>query len=473
MSLFWRQKVSETQKNKKKRRWGLWIALAVIAIILVLVGVSIWRNRQAAAETLASLETEPYQRMNLNANIYGTGTVQPAQSAVLTWSAGGTVGAVNVSLGDTVHKDDILMSLDPESVSVDILQAQIDVINAQNNLNDLYDNWSADLAQAKLDLLNAQEDLDDLATERKIMNYQRCTDERIQDLEDDLDQAELIYKYRQNADTLQAVNTAQANLDYCNAGFSEQEIAEAELKVQLAEAKVADLQEQVDILTEGPDPDQVTILETQLAIAEARADSPLVKAPFDGVITELPAQVGDVVQAGSQAVQLADLSNLYLDVQISEVDIPLVAIDQPAELVFDAYFNDTFTGHVIQISPVGTAVQGVVEYDVRIQMDDNTDGRIKPGMTAAVNIVVEEKDDVFVVPNNAIVMLDGEENVFVKRDGMYVAVPVTLGGYSDSYSEVLNADIEEGELIVLNPPDSLTGDTPFSGPPSGFGGFGN
>ncbi len=49
------------------------------------------------------------------------------------------------------------------------------------------------------------------------MNYQRCTDERIQDLEDDLDQAETIYKYRQNADTLMAVNTAQANLDYCNA----------------------------------------------------------------------------------------------------------------------------------------------------------------------------------------------------------------------------------------------------------------
>ena len=465
--------MSETQKNKKKRRWGLWVALAVVAIALIVAVIVIRQNRQATADTLASLETEPYQRMNLDANIYGTGTVQPAQSAILTWSASGTVGEVNVSLGDSVEKDDVLMSLDPDSVSVDILQAQIDVINAQNNLDDLNSNWNADLAQAKLDLLNAQEDLDDLTTERKIMNYQRCTDERIQDLEDDLDQAETIYKYRQNADTLQVVNTAQANLDYCNAGFTNQEIAEAELKVQLAEAKVTDLQDRVDILTDGPDPDQVTILETQLTIAEARADSPYVKAPFDGVVTELPAQIGDVIQAGSQAIHIADLSNLYLDVQISEVDIPLVAIDQPAELVFDAYFNDTFTGTVIRISPVGTAVQGVVEYDVRIQMDDDTDGRIKPGMTAAVNIIVEEKDDVFVVPNDAIVMIDGEENVFVKRDGMYVAVPVSLGGYSDSYSEVLSADIEVGEEIILNPPDSLTGDMPFSGPPSGFSGFGN
>ena len=465
--------MSETQKNKKKRRWGLWIALAVVAVVLVIIGINISRNRQATAETLANLETEPYQRQNLNANIYGTGTVQPAQSAALTWSASGTVGEINAVLGQSVQKDDVLMSLDPDSVSVDILQAQIDVINAQNNLDNLNNHWSADLAQAKLDLLNAEDDLDDLATERKIMNYQRCTDERIEDLEDELDQAETIYQFNPSADTLQAVNTAQANIDYCHADFTEQEIAEAELKVELAEAKVADLQDQVDTLTEGPDPDQVRILETQLEIAQSRANSPLIKAPFDGVVTALPAQEGDVVQAGSQAIQIADLSSFYLDVQISEVDIPLVAIDQPAELVFDAYFNDTFTGHVIQISPVGTAVQGVVEYDVRIQMDDDADGRIKPGMTAAVNIIVEEKDDVLVVPNDAIVMIDGQENVFVRRDGSYVAVPVTLGSYSDYYSEVISADIEEGELIIINPPDSLTNTMPFSGPPSGFGNFGN
>lgn len=464
--------MSETQNKNKKRRRGLWIALGVIAVVIIIAGISIWRAQQAATELFAGLETEPYQRQNLDANIYGTGTVEPSQSAVLIWSTSGIIGDVYVSLGQEVQKDDILMSLDPESVSVDVLQAQIDVINAQNNLDNLNENWQSDLAQAKLDLLNAQEDLDDLSTDREIMNYQRCTDERIQDLEDDLDQAETIYKYRQNADTLQAVNTAQANLDYCNAGYTETEIAEAELKVQLAEAKVADLQEQVDILTEGPDPDRVTIMETQLAMAQNRADSLLVEAPFDGVITALPVQEGDLIQAGTKAAQLDDLSNLYLDVQISEVDIPLVAVDQPAELVFDAYYDETFSGHVIQISPVGSSVQGVVEYNVRIQMNGDTDGRIKPGMTAAVNIIVEEKDDVFVIPNDAIVIVDNQESVFVKRDGTYVAVPVTLGGYSDNYSEVLSADIEEGELIVINPPDELTGNMPF-GPGSRFQGFGD
>lgn len=465
--------MTEGTKKQKKRRWGWWIVLGIVALILIFVGWRGWQNGKAQSETLANLETEPYQRQNLNASIYGTGTVKPNQSAALVWSTGGIVGDVNVVLGQSVSKDELLMALDPASVSSDILQAQIDVINAQNELDDLYTNWGADLAQAKLDLLNAQEDLDDLETERKIMNYQRCTDERIEELEDDLDQAELIYKYRQNADTLKAVNTAQANLDYCRADFTEQEIAEAELEVELGEAKVAELQEQVDLLANGPDPEQVTILETRLDIAQSRLDSPRIEAPFNGVVTVLSVQEGDVVQAGSPAVQLDNLSRLFLDVQISEVDISQVQVGQPVELVFDAYYDDTFTGEVAEIAPVGTSVQGVVEYSVRIEMQD-TDGEIKPGMTASVNIIVEEKDNVLVVPNDAIVMLEDREHVFVKRDGMYEAVPVTLGSYSDYYSEVIEADIEEGELIVLNPPSELTGEISFSNPVgSGFTGFGN
>lgn len=465
--------MTETKNKKKKRRWGWWILLGVGVIIGLFIGWWILNARQDADQVLAGIETEPYHRDTLSANIYGTGTVQSYQTAVLTWSASGIVGDINITLGEKVAKDELLMSLDPDSVSVDILQAQIDVINTQNSLDDLYDNWGAELAQAKLDLLNAQKDLEDLETERTIMNYQRCSDERIEDLEDELDQAETIYKFRQNADTLKAVNTAQANLNYCMADFTEREIAEAELEVELGEARVADLQKRVDLLSDGPDPDQVTILETQLAMAQSRLESPLIEATFDGVVTVLSVQEGDVVQVGTQAIQLDDLSKLYLDVQISEVDIPLVVVGQPAELVFDAYFESTFNGEVIEIAPVGTSVQGVVEYLVRIEMIDD-DARIKPGMTAAVNIVVDEKEDVFVVPNDAIVMIDGQEYVYVRRNGTFEAVAISLGGYSDFYSEVVEADIAEGELIVLNPPAEITGQMPFGGPPSGgFGMFGN
>lgn len=460
----------ETRKNK--RRWIWWVVAGVV-LVAAFVGWRIWQNNQNATQTLSNLETEPYQRRTLNANIFGTGSVEPNQSAMLTWTASGIVGDINVQLGQAVKKDELLMALDPDSVTVDILQAQIEVINAQNALNDLYTNWGSDLAQTRLDLLKAEEALDDLSTERKIMNYQRCTDERIEDLEDQLDQAERIYKFKQSADTLSAVNTAQANLNFCQADYTEQEIAKAELKVKLEEARVANLQQQVDTITNGPDPDQVIILETQLDIAQSRLDSPMIKAPFDGIVTVLPVQPGDVVQVGMQAVQIDDLSKLYLDVQISEVDIPQVAIGQSAELIFDAFFESVYNGEVIKIAPVGNSVQGVVEYTVRVALRDGDD-RIKPGMTAAVNIVVDVKEDALVVPNSAIVVIDGQEQVFVRRNGGFKGVPITLGSYSDFYSEVVEADIKEGELIILNPPNTVTGEQPFGGRPSGgMGPFGN
>ncbi len=459
-------------KNKKKRT-GWWILLAVVVVAGAIIGWRVLANQRATRETLANIETTPYQRMSLDANIFGTGTVEPAQTAVLTWSAGGKVGEVLVSVGDDVEADQVLISLDPDSVTVDIQQAEIDLINAQNNLDDLYNNWEAELSQAKLDLLNAEENLEDLEHERAIMNYQRCSDERIEELEDELDQAETLYNFRQTSQNLRVVNTAQANLDYCRADYTEREIAEAELDVSLAETRVADLEAKVDLLSDGPDPDQVAIFETQLAIAESRLDATKIEAPFAGTVTLLSVQPGDIVGVGAQALRIDDLSDQFLDVQISEIDIPMVQVGQSAELVFDAYFESTFIGEVSKIAPVGQNVQGVVEYTVRINLLDG-DERIKPGMTAAVNIIVDRKEDVFVVPNNAIVSIDGQEHVYVQRNGTFEAVEVTLGSYSNFYSEVLQAEIEADELIALNPPQEITGERSFGGPPSGgFGGFGN
>jgi len=467
--------LAERKNNKKKKRKALWGLLVILVLAGMLAGWRIIAARADASRVLANIETEPYRREDLSAFIFGTGTVQPSQSAALTWSASGIVGDIYVSLGETVEKDAVLMTLASDSLSIDILQAEIDLLNAQKSLDQLHENWESDLANARLDLLNAEENLEKRENRRWVMDYRRCSDERIEELEEELEKAEDLYDFRQTAENRRLVNTAQANLDYCRANFSEREIEEAELEIELAQARVARLQNQVDRLADGPDPDEVTILETRIAMAQSRLDSPMIKAPFSGVVTSLPAQPGDVVQVGAKAVQLDNLVDLRLAVQISEIDIPLVMVGQPVQLVFDAYFESTFNGEVKEISLVGTTVQGVVEYTVTVRMLD-ADARIRPGMTAAVTIVVDEKEDVFVIPNDAIVSMNGQEQVYVRRGSEYVAVPVVLGSYSDFYSEVIEADIREGELIVLNPPSEITGAMPFGGPPGGGGfggGFGN
>jgi HlyD family secretion protein len=467
--------LAEGNNRKKKSKKGLWLLAVILVLAALFVGWRILNNQRQASQVFANLQTEPYRRDSLNAFIYGTGTVQPSQTATLTWSTSGIVGEVNIALGDMVEKDAVLMALETDSLSVDILQAKIDVINAQKALDDLYENWGADLAGARLDLLNAEEDLEDLQNKRARMNFRRCSDQRIEEYEENLEDAKELYDLRETAENRRLVDSAQANLDFCLSDYTEREIGEAELEIELGEIKVTSLQNRVAVLTDGPDPDEVTILETRLAIAQSRLDSPTIKAPFSGVVTALPSQVWDVVQVGTKAVQLDNLADLRLAVQISEIDIPQVRVGQPAQLVFDAYFESTFNGEITEISPVGTTVQGVVEYTVTVKMLD-ADVRIRPGMTAAVTILVEEIDDVFVIPNDAIVSSNGQDVVYVRRGSNYEAVPVTLGSFSDFYSEVIEADIREGELIVLNPPAEVTGAMPFGGPPGGGGfggGFGN
>jgi HlyD family secretion protein len=184
-------------------------------------------------------------------------------------------------------------------------------------------------------------------------------------------------------------------------------------------------------------------------------------APFDGTVTQASTIVGNQVTAGQSAFRVDDLTRLLVDVQVSEVDINRVSIGQPATLTFDAILGKDipYKGEVIAVSQAGDTIQGVVNFTVTVELTD-ADELVKPGMTSAVNIVVEEVQDVLLVPNRAVRLVDGERVVYVLRNGQPELVEVQIGASSDTHSELVSGDIEEGDLIILNPPA-------FNGP---FGG---
>jgi len=450
-----------------KMKKGLITTLIIIAVVIILIGAFLINKANKSRQdqlTLESLETVSYSIGSLSASISGTGTVRANQTATLTWATSGTIGDVIVNLGDKVEGGALLVSLDEASIPVDILQAQIDVINIQQALNALYDNSPLELAQAKLDLITAEKTLNNMTTDRAIMNYQRCSDDRIDELQEKYDSAKTMHERFATSFTLQALDTALANLNYCQAGYSEEEVAEAEARVRLAEEKVNNLKNKIETLKDGPNPDEITKLSTQQQIAQARLDKKVITAPFDSTITAIYNQRGDLITNGMMAIQLADLSELFVDVQISEVDIPMIKVGQPAELVFDAFFEDTFDGEVVEIAPIGTEIQGVVTYNVTVKLLSGME-TIKSGMTAAVNIVTEQIENVYVIPIDALVTIDGNDNVYVLRDGLPELVEITTGGFSDNLVEVISAEIKDGELIIINPPTSLLGDMG-----GGFGG---
>lgn len=134
-------------------------------------------------------------------------------------------------------------------------------------------------------------------------------------------------------------------------------------------------------------------------------------------------------------------------------------------MTFDAIQDKAYNGQIVEVDLVGSVNQGVVDFNVTVELTD-ADEAVKTGMTAAVNIVVEQLENVLLVPNRAVRALEGERVVYVLRSGALETVTITLGASSESYSQVLDGDLQVGDAIVLNPPTIF--DT--NGPPAFMGG---
>ena len=145
----------------------------------------------------------------------------------------------------------------------------------------------------------------------------------------------------------------------------------------------------------------------QGALDKARADLEhcTIKSPVDGEVISRNVDVGQTVAASLQAPVLFtianDLTKMHIDAAVAEADVGAVAVDQNVDFTVDAFPNRTFHGKVVQVRNAPTTVQNVVTYDTVIDVD-NSELKLKPGMTASVSIVIAHKDDVLKISNAAL-----------------------------------------------------------------------
>jgi HlyD family secretion protein len=265
----------------------------------------------------------------------------------------------------------------------------------------------------------------------------------------------------------------QADLETAQAQLAEAEREWERIKdganpadISLLEAQLEDARREWQRVKEGPDPADLAAAQARVAAAQATLDQARITAPFSGLITEVNSKPGDQVSPGTPAFRLDDLSHLWVDVEVSEVDINQVRVGQPAVLTFDAILAKEYQGEVVEVAPVGTEMLGVVNFKVTVELIE-PDQDVRPGMTAAVEIIVSQLEDAVLIPNQAVRVEEGKRVVYtLDEDGALVSVAVTLGASSDTYSQLLEGDLEPGNVIVLNPPIDF-----FSGGPPG-GGFG-
>ena len=394
-----------------------------------------------------------------------------------------------------------------------LAQALQAVEDAQQELDDL-SHPETKIAEAGQALVDAQEALKDAQDDRTKLNYARTDDLTIEDAytdyllakddykealkafnkvdhkalthparvlalenlvaaEDKMDTAFANYNWlllpATEADIAEAdaaLALAQANLADAQADYDKLLAGPTEAEIALAEANLTNAQKNYEDLKDGPDPDDIAVAEARVAAAQATLTQIAIAAPFDGVISEVMVKPGDLVSPGSSAFQLDDLSHLLVDVEVSEVDINRIKVGQDALLTFDAILAKAYHGQVADVALVGSTSAGVVSFKVTVELRD-ADENVRSGMTAGVNIVVSELENVLLVPNRAVRVLNGNRVVYVLDDTSPAPVPVVveLGVSSETYSEVVGGELNLGDEIVLNPPTDFS--SFFGGGPPG------
>lgn len=335
-----------------------------------------------------------------------------------------------------------------------INKAQAELILAEDTLEDAREAFdqvknkpkdNTQRAQAQKALSEAQQ-----AYNRAVWNLQS-----LQGTSNEIDQAVA----RANVTMAEArLQEAEDEWDRVRDGLSPGTIA-------LREAQYADAQRELQDLQEGggTDPDAIAVAEARVAAAQSALELARITAPFDGRITQVDVLEGDVVTQGMAAFRVDDLSRMFADIQVSEVDINKVKVGQDVTLTFDAILAEEYHGTVVKVAQAGDTVQGVVNFKVTVAMSD-ADEQVLPGMTTAANIVVSELEDVLLVPNRAVRVREGRRVVYVLRGSQPEAVNIELGASSETMSEVISGDIQAGDEVLLNPPqdfDSGGGPPPF------------
>lgn len=418
--------------------------LIILFVVVVAISAFLY-TRSTKAEATTQFQTATIERGKLTATIGATGTVRAKQSAVLIWQAAGTVETVHVKVGDTVQANEELAALTKTSLPQSIILAQADLVTAQKSLDELMSSNTAQ-AEAVIALRDAQEAFTKAENWRKELENNK------------IDVKEIVYK-KFGSRTIPVLKEYRAYA-------SEETKAKADEDLALAKARLDDAQRTYDLLKDG-NTTEIVAAQARIDAAQATLNLAHITAPFDATVTESYPLPGDQVSAGATAFRLDDLTSLYVDVEVSEVDINSIETGQTVTLTFDAILGQEYHGEVVEVAQAGTITNGVVNFKVTVELSDAST-EVRPGMTAAVNIVVEEMSDVILVPNRAVRLVDGERVVYLLVDGQPVKKEIRLGSSSDTMSVVMVGDIKEGDLVILNPPSLEFG--PGNGPRGGFGG---
>ncbi len=364
-----------------------------LIVVTVICLVSVFFTGCGSSENEVQ-ETVEAMRGDLVISVDVSGNLEMPRKVDLSFGTSGMVKAIMVEEGDRVVEGETLAKLDAPSLEASVAMAELNLEQtiypyySYTHARDVPGIWLA-LDEAKDDLEEAQELLD----------------------EGKIDEAQLL---------LEQV---------------EQSLDKAKEK---SKSRVWSL------------PLSVKMVELQLDQAQAELDKTIITASFDGIVAAVYIREGQQLSAmtyANPAISLIDPSEIKMNGVIDEIDVPRVKLGQEAIVILDALPDKEVKGRITFISPESTTEMGVVFYKTTITLE-NPDEELKDGMSATAEIIIEQHNDVLLIPNRAI--QGSWENPFVEvvTEEQIEKRQISIGLSDGIYTEVLSG-LEEGEEVIL------------------------
>jgi HlyD family secretion protein len=398
--------------NGKKSKSRKWIWLGVVVLVVAGAGFAL-RAALKPNNKIDPSKLAPIERGSIARSVVATGKIEPRSTVEVKSKASGIVKKLMVDYGDIVSQGQIMAELDKEELEARVRELK-----------------------ANLQAAEAAEEAAHAALER---NKVEAEGPDIPFLKSNMERARLMFK-----EGIGAKSIVEDTERLYQLALNKQSGAVRNLAVSRAE---------------------ITRAKAQVAQARAmleRADEDLrnstIVSPIDGLVLSRNVEIGNAVSSilvmGSQSTllfTLGDVSDVFVRGKVDQADIGKVYMGQPARIVVESFRDRKFNGKVYKISPLGVEKENVTTFEVQVSIA-NPGRELKANMSANAEIILEEKPNVLLVPEAAVVY-DKQRNASVelpdeKAEKGRKKVAVKLG-ISNGVKTELVSGLNEGQKVIL------------------------
>jgi len=396
---------------KQSRRIMLKYMILLMAVCLILLPTAGCSSKQEKETVVKRVTTTLAEKSAISISVEYAGKVIPIEEVSIASKLPGKVELVKADVGTSVKAGDLLFSLDTKTLNAQLKQSKAAVNNAQAGLT--------------------------LAKDSTIA-------QKVTELEAAVEQAQLQYD-----DAKRSYDRVKQLFD--SSAASQKQLEDAVTYLKTSEVQLNSLKENLKIFNERSAPQTEAIASAQLEQAKAayetasiQVDDSSIIAPISGIVSMCNVDEGEFVAGGISVFTVINTETVIISISVPDTITEKLHAGDPVPIRMTALSGQEFTGVIDTISPA--ADPQTQAYTVKIKVE-NPDNAIKPGMLAKVSLPLDSKENTILVPNEALLVQDTAQYIYIVEGGKVKKVQVTTGLSNDEFTEVTGG-LKEGEPVI-------------------------